>query len=422
MKLSIAQAGADTFKNKRVLVRVDYNVPQHEDGSVADDSRIRGSLQTIEFLHKAGAKVILCSHLGRPKGTKNEKYSLRPISTRLSQLLSDNVGCTAKFVGDCVGPEVEKAISEMKPGDVLLLENVRFYAEEEKNDDEFSKKLASLADVYVSDAFGAVHRAHASTEGVSKYLKPALAGFLLDKEIRMLTQALDPTRPVATIIGGAKVSSKIGVLQNLLGRVDTIIIGGAMAFTFFKARGLEVGKSLVEDDRLDYCKQLEKEAEEEGVKLILPIDVVVAPKFPGEGDALPAEPHVVSIDAIPSDQMGLDIGPKTIALIHDELSRCKTIVFNGPMGVFEHGYEAGTYRLIDELVKLTEQGVVTIVGGGDSVSAVRAHGINENQFTHVSTGGGASLEFLEGKELPGIACLDNAPKGATRELDAVRKN
>jgi len=414
MKLSIEQAGAETFKNKRVLVRVDYNVPQHEDGSVADDSRIRGSLETIEFLHKAGAKVILCSHLGRPKGKKDEKYSLRPISKRLSQLLSDDVGCTAKFVGDCVGPEVEQAISEMKAGDVLLLENVRFYAEEEKNDEAFSKKLAALADIYVSDAFGAVHRAHSSTEGVTKFLKPAMSGFLLDKEIKMLTQALDPTRPVATIIGGAKVSSKIGVLQNLLGRVDTIIIGGAMAFTFFKARGLEVGKSLVEDDRLDYCKELEKEAEAEGVKLILPVDVVVAPKFPGEGDVLPAEPHVVSIDAIPSDQMGLDIGPKTIALIHEELAKCKTIVFNGPMGVFEHGYEAGTFRLIDELVKLTEKGVVTIVGGGDSVSAVRAHGIQETQFTHVSTGGGASLEFLEGKELPGIASLDDAPKAASK--------
>lgn len=412
MKHSISQVGAETFKGKRVLVRVDFNVPQHEDGSVADDSRIQGSLPTIKFLHEAGAKVILISHLGRPKGQKNEKYSLRPIATRLSQLLSDKVGCVAHFVSDCVGSEAENAVAAMKDGDVILLENVRFYAEEEKNDEEFSKKLAKLADIFVSDAFGAVHRAHASTAGVTKFLKPSLAGLLLEREIKMLSQALDPTRPVATIIGGAKVSSKIGVLQNLLGRVDIIVIGGAMAFTFFKARGLEVGKSLVEDDKLEYCRELEKEAEKEGVKLILPVDVVVAPKFPTEGDVLPAEPHVVSIDAIPADQMGLDIGPETIALIHEELGKCKTIVFNGPMGVFEHGYEAGTYRLIDELVKLTAQGTTTIVGGGDSVSAVREHGIAETQFTHVSTGGGASLEFLEGKELPGIACLDDAPKTA----------
>lgn len=412
MKHSISQVGAETFKGKRVLVRVDYNVPQHEDGSVADDSRIQGSLPTIKFLHDAGAKVILVSHLGRPKGQKNEKYSLRPVATRVSQLLSDKAGCVVHFVPDCIGPEAEKAVGSMQNGDVILLENVRFYAEEEKNDEEFSKKLASLADIFVSDAFGAVHRAHASTAGVTKFLKPSLAGLLLEREIKMLSQALDPTRPVATIIGGAKVSSKIGVLQNLLGRVDIIVIGGAMAFTFFKARGLEVGKSLVEDDKLDYCRELEKEAEKEGVQLILPVDVVVAPKFPTEGDVLPAEPHIVSIDAIPADQMGLDIGPKTIALIHEALAKCKTIVFNGPMGVFEHGYEAGTYRLIDELVKLTAQGTTTIVGGGDSVSAVREHGIAETQFTHVSTGGGASLEFLEGKELPGISCLDDAPKTA----------
>ncbi len=412
MKRTIAQAGPETFKGKRVLVRVDFNVPQHEDGTVADDSRIRAALPTIKFLKEAGAKVILCSHLGRPKGKKDEKYSLRPVCKRLSQLMSDKGLGVAQFVPDCIGPEAERSVGAMQPGDVLLLENVRFYPEEEKNDPEFSHKLALLAELYVSDAFGAVHRAHSSTEGVSHYLKPALAGFLLDREIQMLSQALDPQRPVAFIIGGAKVSSKIDLLQNLLTRVDVLIIGGAMAFTFLKARGLEVGKSLVEDDKVEYCRQLEKAAEQEGVRLILPIDVVVAPNFPKEGDK--PSSHVVSVENIPQDQMGLDIGPRTLQLIYSDLSRCKTIVWNGPLGVFEYGYEAGTFRLIDELVELTGKGIVTIIGGGDSVNSIRAHDMSESHFTHVSTGGGASLEFLEGRELPGIACLDNAEKAPIR--------
>lgn len=410
MKKTIAQAGPETFKGKRVLVRVDFNVPQHEDGTVADDSRIRAAFPTIKFLKDAGAKVILISHLGRPKGKKDEKFSLRPVSKRLSQLMSDQGLGTAQFVPDCIGLEVENFVGNMKPGDVCLLENVRFYAEEEKNDSEFSHKLALLGEVYVSDAFGAVHRAHCSTEGVSHYLKPALAGFLLDREIRMLTQALDPQRPVAFVIGGAKVSSKIDLLQNLLSRVDVLVIGGAMAFSFLKARGLEVGKSLVEDDKVEYCRQLEKAAEQEGCRLILPVDVVVAPNFPKEGDQ--PSSTVVPMDGIPQDQMGLDIGPKTLQIIQMELAKCKTIVWNGPLGVFENGYHAGTFKLVDILVDSTRKGIVTIIGGGDSVNAIRAHDVNESQFTHVSTGGGASLEFLEGQELPGIACLDNAEKTA----------
>lgn len=410
MKKTIHQAGPETFKDKKVLVRVDFNVPQHEDRTVADDSRIKAAIPTIKYLKESGAKVILVSHLGRPKGQKVEKYSLQPVCKRLSQLLSDQGLGTVQFVSDCIGPAAEQAVNALKQGDICLLENVRFYPEEEKNDEEFARKLASLAELYVSDAFGAVHRAHASTEGVAKFLNPSLAGFLLEREIRMLSQALDPMRPVAFVIGGAKVSSKIDLLQNLLSRVDVIVIGGAMAFTFLKARGLEVGKSLVEDDRLDYCRELEKSAEQEGVKLILPTDVVVAPNFPREGDT--PSSHVVSIDAIPADKMGLDIGPKSLHEICSQLEKCKTIVWNGPLGVFEHGYSAGTFKLVDELVQLTKKGVTTIIGGGDSVNAIRAHDVNENQFTHVSTGGGASLEFLEGRQLPGIACLDDAPKTA----------
>ncbi|HEY9784652.1 MAG TPA: phosphoglycerate kinase [Candidatus Obscuribacterales bacterium] len=409
MKKTITQLGAESFKDKRVLVRVDFNVPQHEDGTVADDSRIRATIPTVKFLKDAGAKVVLASHLGRPKG-KEEKYSLRPVAKRVSQIFSDQGLGVVHFVSDCVGPVAEEAVNAMKAGDVCLLENVRFYPGEEKNDRHFAEALADLADLYVSDAFGAVHRAHASTEGVAHLLKPAVAGFLLDREIKMLSQALDPLRPVAFVIGGAKVSSKMRMLQNLLTRVDVLVIGGAMAFSFMKARGLEVGKSLVEDDRLEYCRELEKSAEQEGVDLVLPNDVVVAPNFPKGGDK--PSSTIVPIEAIPENWMGLDIGPKTSQKINESLSRCKTVVWNGPMGVFEHGYDVGTFKLIDDLVTLTKKGVVTIIGGGDSVNAIKAHGISETSFSHVSTGGGASLEFLEGQQLPGIACLDDAPKTA----------
>ncbi len=412
MKQSIANVKEDVFKNKRVLVRVDFNVPQDKkDGSITDDSRIRAALPTIERLIAAEAKVILVSHLGRPDGKRVEKLTLAPIADRLKELLNNKAEVKVDFVKETVGAEVENKIKEMKAGDVLLLENVRFHAGEEENDAEFVKQLAALADVYVNDAFGTAHRAHASTEGVAHHVRPALAGMLMDREIKMLNQALDnPARPVATIIGGSKVSSKIGVLDNLIEKVDIIIIGGAMAFTFLKAQGLNVGKSLVEDDRMDYCKELEKKAKEKGVRIILPEDVVVATEMK-EG----ATATTVDIDKIPADQMGLDIGPKSIKTVNEALDTCKTILWNGPPGVFEiAGFDKGTNDLIDKLVTLTRKGAKTIVGGGDSVSALQKRSVPADALTHVSTGGGASLEFLEGIELPGIKCLDAAtPAGKT---------
>jgi phosphoglycerate kinase len=405
MKRTIVQAGAKFFEGKKVLVRVDFNVPQHADGSVAEDSRITAALQTINFLVAAKAKVILVSHLGRPKGP-TPKYSLKPVADKLSELLKSS-GTIVHFAEDCVGPVAEKAVAELKPGEICLLENVRFHPEEEKNDDAFAKQLASLADVYVNDAFGTAHRAHASTEGVSKYLRPSLAGFLIDRESQMLGQCLNsPVRPFATIIGGAKVSSKIGVLENLLSRVDVMVIGGAMAFSFLKARGVNIGKSLVEDDRLEYCTKLEKEAAERGVKIILPVDVVCATEIKPE-----AVKTTVNVDSIPSDQMGLDLGPESIKLINASLDSCKTILWNGPMGVFEvEGFERATFAVVDKLVESTKKGTITVVGGGDSVAALAARQVENSQLTHVSTGGGASLEFIEGLVLPGIACLDDADK------------
>ncbi|MDR3615739.1 MAG: phosphoglycerate kinase [Candidatus Obscuribacterales bacterium] len=402
MKKTIVQAGAEFFKDKKVLVRVDFNVPQNADGSVADDSRIKAALKTIEFLANAKAKVILVSHLGRPKG-KDQKFSMAPVAKQLQALVGN--GIKVHVANDCVGEEAQKVVDALKPGEVCLLENVRFYPEEEKNDAEFAKKLASLADVYVNDAFGTAHRAHASTEGVAHLLHPALAGFLIDKEVQMLGETLDnPVRPFATIIGGSKVSSKIGVLENLLSRVDVMIIGGAMAFSFLKARGLNVGKSLVEDDRLDYCRKLEEQAKAKGVKLILPVDVICAKEIK-EG----AESITVDVEHIPADQMGLDLGPKTSALIDAALKECKTILWNGPLGVFEvKGFEKATFNVVDQLVALTAKGVKTIVGGGDSVAALGAKNVPESALTHVSTGGGASLEFIEGLVLPGIASLDDA--------------
>jgi phosphoglycerate kinase len=405
MKKTIVQAGAKFFEGKKVLVRVDFNVPQHADGSVADDARIKAALETIDFLVAAKAKVILVSHLGRPKGA-TPKYSLKPVADKLSELLKSS-GTVVHFADDCIGPEAEKAVSALKPGEVCLLENVRFHPEEEKNDDAFAKQLASLADVYVNDAFGTAHRAHASTEGVTKYLSPSLAGFLIDRESQMLGQCLNsPVRPFATIIGGAKVSSKIGVLENLLSRVDVMVIGGAMAFSFLKARGIAVGKSLVEDDRLEYCTKLENAAKERGVKIILPIDVVCASEIKPE-----AVKTTVNVDSIPADQMGLDLGPESIKLINSSLDSCKTILWNGPMGVFEvEGFERATFAVVDKLVELTKKGTITVVGGGDSVAALAARQVENSQLTHVSTGGGASLEFIEGLVLPGIACLDDAEK------------
>jgi phosphoglycerate kinase len=405
MKKTIVQAGAKFFEGKKVLVRVDFNVPQHPDGSVADDARIKAALQTIEFLVSAKAKVILVSHLGRPKGP-TPKYSLKPVADKLIELLKSS-GTPVHFAEDCVGPVAEKAVLALQPGEICLLENVRFHPEEEKNEDAFAKQLASLADVYVNDAFGTAHRAHASTEGVSKYLRPSLAGFLIDRESEILGQCLNsPVRPFATIIGGAKVSSKIGVLENLLTRVDVMVIGGAMAFSFLKARGINVGKSLVEDDRLEYCTKLEKEAKERGVTIILPVDVVCATEIKTE-----AVKTTVNVDSIPSEQMGLDLGPQSIELIDASLDNCKTILWNGPMGVFEvEGFERATFAVVDKLVELTRKGTITVVGGGDSVAALAARQMENSQLTHVSTGGGASLEFIEGLVLPGIACLDDADK------------
>ncbi len=408
MKKTIAQAGASTFDGKRVLVRVDFNVPLHDDCTVADDSRIKAAIPTIEFLRKANAKVVLMSHLGRPKGV-TEKLSLKPVAEKLGQLLKTDVA----FAKDCVGAEAEKVVNALKSGEVCLLENLRFHAEEEKNEKEFVKNLASLGDLYVNDAFGTAHRAHASTEGVSHIIKPALAGYLMEKEIQHLSQALDnPARPFATIIGGAKVSSKIGVLENLLGKADVIVIGGAMAFTFLKAQGKQTGKSLVEEDKVDFCRDLLEKAKAKGVTIVLPVDVVCAKEIK-EGTTT----VTVDVDNIPADQMGLDVGPKTSELIDKELSKCKTILWNGPLGVFEtKGFEKATYHVIDTLVKLTADGVKTIVGGGDSVAALGAKGVDPDKLTHVSTGGGASLEFIEGLELPGVACLDEAaPATASRK-------
>jgi phosphoglycerate kinase len=407
MKKTISDVPKNSFDGKRVFVRVDFNVPQNEDGTISDDTRIRSALPTIEFLASNNARVILASHLGRPKG-KTPKLTLKPAADRLSELMPKT---HVTFAEDCIGEAAEKAVAALKPGQVVLLENLRFYPEEEKNDEAFSKKLASLADIYVDDAFGTSHRAHASTEGITKYLRPALAGFLLEKEFKTLGETLNsPARPFATIIGGSKVSSKIGVLEHLLERADVIVVGGAMAFSFLKARGLEVGKSLVEDDQLEYCKNLEAKAKQKNVKIVLPVDVVCAKEIK---EGVPQV--IVDVTAIPADQLGLDVGPKTTAEIAQVLADCKTILWNGPLGVFEvKGFEKATFALIDELVKLTKKGVKTVVGGGDSVAALKDKQVEDSALTHVSTGGGASLEFLEGLELPGLACLDEVETTASR--------
>lgn len=403
LKKNITNLPKELYKGKRVFVRVDFNVPQNEDLSISDDSRIRAALETIKFLHENGARVVLCSHLGRPKGGPSEKYSLKPVAKRLSELL----GLEVKLLPSCLGEEIERQVNSMTDGQIVLLENVRFHPEEEKNDSEFSKQLAKLADIYVNDAFGTAHRAHASTEGISKYMKTSVSGFLLNKEIKALGEVLNsPTRPFATIIGGAKVSTKIGVLKNLMGKADVIIIGGAMAFSFLKAQGKQIGKSLVEDDRLDLCRELLAEFKAKGVKIILPLDLVCAAELKAGSEA-----HLCSADAIPADQMGLDVGPMTLSVIKTELSNCKSILWNGPLGAFEfEGFETGTYALVDMLVELTAKGAKTVVGGGDSVAALELHGAKPESFTHVSTGGGAALEFIEGLELPGVACLDPLEK------------
>jgi phosphoglycerate kinase len=399
-KKTVANLSAADLSGKRVLVRADFNVPLDDQGSITDDTRIRAALPTIQYLTSNGAKVILTSHFGRPKGKVVDSMRLTPVAKRLSELLGQDVIKT----DDSIGEEVAKTVAGMQNGQVALLENVRFYAEEEKNDPEFAKQLASIADIYVNDAFGTAHRAHASTEGVTHYLKPSVAGYLIEKELQYLQGAIEePQRPLAAIIGGSKVSSKITVIEQLLEKVDKLLIGGGMIFTFYRARGLNVGKSLVEDEFLDLAKSLEAKAKEKGVALLLPTDVVVADKF-----AADAASQTVSVENIPDGWMGLDIGPDSIKVFEDALADCKTVIWNGPMGVFEFDkFAKGTEAIATTLGKLTKTGTCTIIGGGDSVAAVEKMGLAD-QMSHISTGGGASLELLEGKVLPGIAALDEA--------------
>ncbi len=384
-------------KGKRVLVRCDFNVPMDDDRNITDDRRITSSLPTVKYLIDNGAKVILMSHLGRPKGEANPKYSLAPVAKRLSELLNKEV----IFAKDdkVVSDNVKEIVSNMKDGDVVLLENTRYRKEEEKNEENFAKELASLGDLYVNDAFGTSHRAHTSNVGLSSQL-PSAVGFLVEKEISVMGKALEnPERPFVAILGGAKVSDKIGVIENLLNKVDTILIGGGMAYTFLKAQGYEIGTSILEEDKIDLAKELLKKAEEKHVKLLLPVDVVVAKEFKND-----TEFKTVKIDSIPADMMGMDMGEETIKLFGEEVRNAKTVVWNGPMGVFEmENFKKGT----DAIAKaMAESNGVTIVGGGDSASAVEKAGYGE-KMTHISTGGGASLEFLEGKELPGIAAISD---------------
>ena len=378
---------------KRVLVRCDFNVPQDEEGKITDDRRIIAALPTIKYLMEHNAKVILCSHLGRPKGEFNMKYSLKPIAKRLSELLGKEV----HMADDVIGDSAKSLAASLKEGDVMLLENVRFHKEEEANDMAFSKALAELADVYVNDAFGTAHRAHASTEGVAKYL-PAVCGYLIQKEINVMGKTLNnPVRPFVAILGGKKVSDKINVITNLIDKVDELLIGGGMAYTFFKAKGYEIGKSICEDDKVELAKELMEKAAHKGVKLLLPIDNVVATEFSND-----AESKVVASNEIPADWEGVDIGPETVKLYGDALKNAKTVIWNGPMGVFEFDkFAVGTNEIAKILGGLD---AITIIGGGDSAAAIEKGGFAD-KMTHISTGGGASLEFLEGKELPGIACL-----------------
>ena len=379
---------------KKVLLRCDFNVPQDkETGAITSDKRIVASLPTIRALLSRGAAVIACSHLGKPKGQRKESLSLAPVAVRLSELLGQEV----IFAKDVTGEDAKAKAAALQPGQILLLENLRFDPREEKNDPEFAKELASMADVYVSDAFGAVHRAHASTAGVADYL-PAYCGFLVEKELTALGGAMDdPKRPLVAVLGGAKVADKLAVIENLLKKADTLVIGGGMAFTFLKAKGYETGASLLDEEKIDYCKNMLAKAEESGVKLLLPVDVVVADKF-----AADAESKVVAADAIPAGWMGLDIGPETQKLFGEAVKNAGTVIWNGPMGVFEFpAFAVGTKAVAEALSKTS---AITIIGGGDSAAAVEQLGYAD-KMTHISTGGGASLEFMEGKELPGVACL-----------------
>ncbi|MEP0823602.1 MAG: phosphoglycerate kinase [Ignavibacterium sp.] len=394
MKMTIDDV---SFRGKRALVRVDFNVPLDSQNHITDDTRIVESLPTIKKILNDGGRAILMSHLGRPKGKPAREFSLKPVAERLSSLL----GTPVQFVNDCIGPDVRKAVEAMKDGDCLLLENLRFHKEEEANDQEFARQLASLGDLFVNDAFGTAHRAHASTEGVTRHLKPCVAGSLMRKELDYLGQAVgNPTRPYVAILGGAKISGKIDVIMNLMTNVDALLIGGGMMFTFYKAQGKQIGKSLLEAEKVDLAGKVLNEAAKKNTRILLPIDCIVADRFEEQ-----AQTKTVTADAIPGDWMGMDIGPQTINLFVGEILKAKTVVWNGPMGVFEmKPFAEGTNAVARALAEATKSGAITIVGGGDSAAAIAAAGL-QRAVSHVSTGGGASLELLEGKALPGVEAL-----------------
>lgn len=387
------------LKGKKVLVRVDFNVPLDENLKITDDIRITSALPTIKKIISEGGTTILMSHLGRPKGGPNPKYSLKPVAIRLGELLEMDV----KFAPDCIGDQVKTIVNSLKGGEVLLLENLRFHPEEEKNDPAFAKQLAELGDVYINDAFGSAHRAHASTEGVTKFIKKCASGYLMQKELDYLGGALaNPVRPFTAILGGSKISGKIDVIDNLLPKVDYLLIGGGMAYTFYKAMGYEIGTSLLEAEKLDLAKDALEKFKKSNAKVLLPKDNLVAAEFKNESPS-----SIVDADKIPADKMGLDIGPKTIEEFKNVILASKTIVWNGPLGVFEFdNFAAGTNEIAKALAEATSKGAVTIIGGGDSAAAISKAGLDD-KVSHVSTGGGASLEFLEGKILPGVAALND---------------
>lgn len=385
------------LNGKRVLVRVDFNVPLDENQKITDDIRITSALSTIKKIIGDGGKAILMSHLGRPKGQVKSEYSLKPVAVRLGELLDMDV----KFAEDCVGDQVKSIVNKLNDGDVLLLENLRFHKAETDNDEEFSKQLAELGDVYVNDAFGSAHRAHASTEGVTKFIDKCASGYLMQKELDYLGKAIaNPQRPFTAILGGAKISGKIDVIQNLLPKVDNLIIGGGMAYTFFKAMGYEIGTSLLEEEKIELAKEILEKAKDSKANLLLPLDVKITSEFKDQ----PAD-ATVDVDKIPAEKMALDIGEKTIEKFKELVTSSKTVVWNGPMGVFEFdNYAGGTNAIAESLVEATSKGAITVIGGGDSAAAIKKAGLDD-KVSHVSTGGGASLEFLEGKVLPGVAAL-----------------